>query len=361
MIYYTLGRSGLRISRLALGTMTFGEEWGWGADQSGSRAIFDKYLEAGGNFIDTADLYTEGNSERLLGKFMTDANCRDDVVISTNFTFNDSDGKPNNGGNGRKNILRAVEGSLERLQTDYLDLYIMHAWDRFTPVEEVMSTLDDLITSGKVRHVAISDAPAWYISRAQTISEYCNYDKFIALQLEYSLLERNIEHEFVPLGQETGAGIMAWSPLGGGLLSGKYKPSEDGASGEGRLATMQESGNPAFDKFNERNWKIVQTLEDVSRKLGRPMAQVAINWVANQPGIAATLIGASKLPQLEDNLQALDFTIDPELLDQLNEVSKPPTPFPYTFFSGHIQEMVSGGAEVSNKPSGYTLPALLSK
>lgn len=343
------------MSRLALGTMTFGDDWGWGAESDVSKELFHTYLEAGGNFIDTADLYTNGNSEKMLGQFIKDSGTRDDVVLATKFSFNSAPGKPNQGGNGRKNIMRAVEGSLQRLQTDYIDLYIMHAWDRLTPAEEVLRTLDDLVRSGKVRHVAISDAPAWYIGQAQATAELSRYEKFCALQLEYSLVERNIEHEFVDLGAATGAGIMAWSPLGGGLLSGKYKPSEskDGFEGEGRLKTVQGSGNPAFDKFSERNFKIVAELEEVARELDRSMAQVAVNWVANRPGVSSVLVGASKTEQLEDNLQALDFEIDPSLTARLDEVSAPPTPFPYTFFTPPMQGMITGGAHVGDKPESY--------
>ncbi|MEL7045358.1 MAG: aldo/keto reductase, partial [Pseudomonadota bacterium] len=176
MDYYTLGNSGLRVSRLALGTMTFGDDWGWGADESASRELFDSYVEAGGNFFDTADLYTNGNSERMLGKFIAERGLRDRAVIATKFSYNAEPGNPNAGGNGRKNILRAVEGSLERLGTDYIDLYILHIWDRLTPAEEVMRTMDDLVRSGKVRHVGLSDVPAWYAARAQTIAEWRGYE-----------------------------------------------------------------------------------------------------------------------------------------------------------------------------------------
>src|SRR6185437_763329 len=191
--YYTLGNSGLRVSRLALGTMTFGTEWGWGSDEAGSKQIFDAYLDAGGNFFDTADLYTSGTSETWLGKFVADRKARDRAVIATKFTFNADPTNPNGGGNGRKNILRAVEGSLRRLGTDYIDLYLLHAWDQITPPEEVMRTLDDLVRAGKVRHVGLSDVPAWYASRAQTIAEFRGYEPLCALQLEYSLTERSIE------------------------------------------------------------------------------------------------------------------------------------------------------------------------
>lgn len=358
--YYTLGRSGLRVSRLALGTMTFGTEWGWGADKESARQLFNTYIDAGGNFIDTADLYTNGTSETWTGELIAERGLRDRVVIATKFSFNAEAGNPNAGGNGRKNILRAVEGSLKRLGTDYIDLYILHTWDQITPAQEVMRTLDDLVRSGKVRHVGLSDTPAWYAARAQTLSEWRGYEPISALQLEYSLVERNIEREFVPLGLELGMGVMVWSPLASGLLSGKYKPSKDTFTGEGRLDTLKGSQNPGFQKFTERNWKIVAELETVAQQLGRSMAQVAINWTANRPGIGSVILGATKLAQLEDNLKALDFQIPDELSNQLEKVSRPEAQFPYTFFGSEIQGMIHGGKTVGLKPGGY-YPNLLIK
>ena len=351
--YYTLGRSGLRVSRLALGAMTFGNEWGWGADPTTAKTLFDNYVDAGGNFIDTADLYTNGTSETLLGEFIRDRNLRDKIVIATKFSYNAEPGNPNAGGNGRKNIMRAVEGSLKRLNTDYIDLYILHTWDKITPAQEVMRTLDDLVRSGKVRYVGLSDVPAWYASRAQTIAELRGYERLCTLQLEYSLVERNIENEFVPLGTEHGMGIMVWSPLASGLLSGKYRPSEKEGMGEGRLEMMKDSNNPAFQKFTEKNWQIVTELETVAKTIGRSMAQVAVNWAANQPGIASVIIGATKPHQLQDNLQALDFTIPDELLVRLNQISAPTSTFPYSFFGSEIQSMIHGGVTVGAKPEDY--------
>lgn len=351
--YYTLGRSGLRVSRLALGAMTFGTEWGWGADEETTRQLFNTYIDAGGNLIDTADLYTNGTSEAWIGKFVAEQGLRDRVVIATKFSYNAQPGNPNAGGNGRKNILRAVEGSLQRLGTDYIDLYILHTWDQITPAEEVMRTVDDLVRSGKVRHVGLSDTPAWYASRAQTLAEWRGYEPISTLQLEYSLVERNIECEFIPLGLELGMGIMVWSPLASGLLSGKYKPSEGAFTGEGRLSTLKDSQNPAFQKFTEQNWKIITELENVARELGRSMAQVAVNWIANRPGVGSVIVGATKLSQLEDNLKALDFQIPNELSDRLEAISHPEPRFPYSFFEPEIQGMLHGGQPVGLKPIGY--------
>ncbi|MGD1942534.1 MAG: aldo/keto reductase [Leptolyngbyaceae cyanobacterium] len=359
MDYYTLGNTGLKVSRLALGTMTFGDDWGWGADEANARQIFDTYLEAGGNFIDTADLYTNGNSERMLGKFVQDSGRRDRVIITTKFSYNAEPGNPNAGGNGRKNILRAVEGSLQRLGTDYIDVYMLHTWDQVTPAEEVMRTLDDLVRSGKVRYVALSDAPAWYVAQAQTLAHEGHWEPISTVQLEYSLAERHLEFEYTALAQQLGTSIMAWSPLASGLLSGKYKPSESGGEGSGRLAMLANSGNPAFNKFTEKNWAIVAALETVAKALDRSMAQVALNWVANRPAVAAVIIGATKLHQLQDNLGALDFEIPVELRQRLDQVSRPEPHFPYTFFEPSLQGMITGGATVGDHPASYSRPVLI--
>jgi len=338
---------------LALGTMTFGTDWGWGADKETARRLFDRYVEEGGNFFDTADLYTNGTSERWLGEFVAERGLRDKAVIATKFSFNAEPGNPNAGGNGRKNMIRAVEGSLKRLNTGYIDLYILHAWDRITPAEEVIRTFDDLVRAGKVRHIGLSDVPAWYAARMQTIAEWRGYEPLAALQLEYSLAERNIENEFIPLATDHGMGLMVWSPLASGLLSGKYRPSQAGAAGAGRLETLKGSTNPGFQKFTPRNFAILTELEAVAVQIGRSMAQVALNWTANRPGVASTIIGATKLAQLDDNLQALHFTLPPELATRLDKASAPDRPFPYTFFDAEIQGMIHGGVTVGPKPASY--------
>ena len=227
--YHTLGRSGLRVSRLALGTMTFAQE-GWGCDRDTAGKLLDVYLDAGGNFIDTADMYADGASEAVTGALIAERGIRDYVVLSTKFTMAMRPGDPNSAGNGRKSMLRALEASLRRLGTDHVDLYILHAWDALTPVEEVMRSLDDLVSAGKVRYIAFSDVPAWYAARAQTLAEWRGYEPLCALQLEYSLAERGLELEFPSLCQELGMGLMTWGPLGNGLLSGKY--SAQNGSGE---------------------------------------------------------------------------------------------------------------------------------
>ena len=339
--------------------MTFGDDWGWGADEANARQLFDTYLEAGGNFFDTADMYTNGNSERMLGKFVQDSGSRDRVIITTKFSYNAEPGNPNAGGNGRKNILRAVEGSLQRLGTDYIDVYMLHTWDQMTPAAEVMRTLDDLVRSGKVRYVALSDAPAWYVAQAQTLAHERHWEPISTVQLEYSLAERHLEFEYTALAQQLGTSIMAWSPLASGLLSGKYKPSESGGEGSGRLAMLADSGNPAFNKFTEKNWAIVAALEAVAQELDRSMAQVALNWVANRPAVASVIIGATKLHQLQDNLGALDFEIPPALQQRLDQVSRPAPHFPYTFFEPSLQGMLTGGVTVGDHPASYSRPLLI--
>ncbi|MDN0075222.1 aldo/keto reductase [Crenobacter sp. SG2303] len=355
--YYILGRSGLRVSRLSFGAMTFGTEWGWGSDKTAAQLLFDTYLDAGGNFIDTADVYTGGTSETWLGEFVAARQARDRVVLASKFTFNLGPGQnANGGGNGRKNILHAVDASLKRLNTDYLDLYYLHAWDMITPVEEVMRTLDDLVRAGKVRYIGFSDVPAWYAARAQTLAEWRGWEPLTALQLQYSLAERNLEHEFTRLATELGIGVTAWSPLASGLLSGKYRV--DGA-GTGRLEALKDSPNPAFRKFTERNWAIVAELERVANEAGQTMSAVALNWVANRPGVGSVIVGATRPDQLEANLKALDFTLPLELTARLDAVSAPEIPFPYYFFSNEMQGMMYGGANVGDKPAGYTAPVLV--
>jgi aryl-alcohol dehydrogenase-like predicted oxidoreductase len=340
--YTTLGRTGLRVSPLCLGTMTFGTEWGFGAEEQVSQQMFDAYIDAGGNFLDTADGYTNGHSEELVGKFIEARKLRDFAVVATKFTFGAQPKNPNAGGNGRKNIYRALEGSLRRLKTDYVDLYYLHAWDTVTPVEEVLATLTDLVREGKIRYYGLSDTPAWYVARAQTLAEKEGKERIATLQLEYSLVERNIEREHVPVAQELGIGVCPWSPLGGGLLSGKYTRKGDGATGEGRLI----GGNPIFNKFSERNWKIVEALADVSKKLGKPAAQVALNWVATQPGVTSTILGATKVAQLQDNLASLSFEIPAELRQRLDQASALEPAHPYNFFQPVIQGRISGGTTV---------------
>ena len=343
--YVTLGRSGLRVSPLSLGTMTFGNDR-WGSQDEESRKIFDRYVELGGNVLDTADGYAEGKSEEVVGRFVKERNLHDRMVIATKFTFNAQEGNPNAGGNGRKNIYRALEGSLRRLNVDHVDLYWMHVWDTMTPVEEVVRTLTDLIHEGKIRYYGFSDVPAWYAARAYTLAEQQGFEPPIALQLEYSLVERNIEREHIPAAREMGMGVCPWSPLASGFLTGKYTREGPHSSKGSRLEVLKDSNNPVFNKFTERNWKIVDTLQGVAKQVGRTAAEVALNWVAHQPGITSTIIGATSLKQLESNLGAITFDLPAEARTKLEEVSRLEQSHPYMFFGEILQDRVRGGVKV---------------
>ncbi|WP_426755199.1 aldo/keto reductase [Myxococcus sp. Y35] len=354
--YHLLGRSGLRVSPLCLGTMTFGTEWGWGVPEEASHRMLARYLEAGGNFLDTADGYTNGSSEQIIGEYFARHGGRDRAVIATKFTISASPGDPNSGGNGRKNIYRALEGSLRRLKTDYVDLYWLHAWDGLTPVEEVMRTLTDLVREGKVRYLGLSDVPAWYFARAQTLAERDGWEPISALQLEYSLVERNIEREHIPAALALGAAVTPWAPLAAGLLTGKYTREGVLAKGEGRLPSIQTGGHPANEKlFTARNWDIVDVLVDVARQLDRPPAQVALAWVTRRPGVGSTIIGATRVEQLEANLHALDVQIPPELAARLEAASRPERVHPYHFFEEafYSQGMFTGGTTVRAEPAWF--------
>lgn len=343
--YITLGRSGLKVSPISLGTMTFGN-YRWGSQDEEARQIFGRYIEAGGNFIDTADGYAVGKSEELIGNYIKEMSLRDRVVLATKFTFNASEGNPNAGGNGRKNIYRALEGSLRRLGTDYVDLYWLHAWDMITPFDEVVNTLSDLVREGKIRYYGFSDVPAWYAARAVTFAEYNGRERPIALQLEYSLIERTIEREHVPAARELGLGVCPWSPLGSGFLAGKYKRDGATAQGDSRLEVLKGGQNPVFHKFTDRNWHVLELLQSVAGKLGKSTAQVALNWVVSQPGITSTIIGARRPPQLEDNFRALDFDLPAEFRLELDEASKLHAAHPYMFFEAFTQARINGGVTI---------------
>lgn len=350
--YFALGKSGLMVSPLCLGTLTFGTEWGFGSDAETARAVLERYLDAGGNFVDTADTYTEGRSEELLGRFLDESKIRDQVVLATKYSFGTRPGDPNAGGNSRKHLLRALEGSLKRLRTDHIDLYWLHAWDRITPIEEILSTLDAQVRSGKIRYLGLSNTPAWYLARAQTIAELRGYERICALQLEYSLIERSIEHEHVQAALELGMSICPWSPLASGLLTGKYEKAQHGQS-DGRLQQLSEPNHPLYKTASPRNRAIVDALVAVAKELGRTPAQVALNWITKRPGITSTLIGATKLAQLEENLTALEFDIPAAHAARLEEISRPELGALYTYFEPWIQGAIHGGAKVRREPPWF--------
>jgi aryl-alcohol dehydrogenase-like predicted oxidoreductase len=342
--YVTLGRSGLRVSPLCLGAMTFGEDHGWGASVADSEAMLDAYLDRGGNFIDTANIYTNGHSEKIIGDFFSGRpGRRDRVVIGTKFFGNLHRGDPNGGGAGRKAIVDQCDQSLRRLQTDYIDLYWLHNWHAGTPIEETLRTLDDLVTAGKIRYVAFSDLPAWKVAQAQMIAHFRGWAPAIALQVEYSLLERTSEGEIIPAADELGLGVMPWSPLKSGFLSGKYSSKRNGKveTGRGHLV-----GTPSAAQY-----VVIDALNDVAAHLGASPAAVALAWVAQRPGVASTLVGARGLEQLHANLGSLDVTLAPEQIAALDEVSAPALNFPADFNRVVAPTMAFAGATVDGQPS----------
>ena len=360
--YITLGRSGLGVSPLSLGTMTFGTtRWGTGDDVS--RNVFDAYVEAGGNFIDTADVYSGGRSEEMIGEFVAGGNLRDHLVIATKSGFGAGKG-PHAGGNGAKHIHQALEASLRRLRTDYVDLYWTHVWDGLTSAEELLETMSSLIRAGKIRYWGMSNAPAWYVAKVAAIAAVRGMPGPVALQYFYSLVNREVEDEHVPLGLEAGLGLVPWSPLAFGLLTGKYdrKQVEAGAPRAGGLpggaAKPDESrheddkrldgANPFGDSlFTDRNWAIVDELKRVSDELGRPPAQVALAWVLSRPGVTSPLLGVSKVEQLSDNLAALDLELDVEHLKALDVASLGEPRSLYGFGRPPMRDaVVYGGASV---------------
>lgn len=362
MAYHLLGRTGLRVSPLALGAMTFGIDgsetaglWGsWGSDEVTSRAVFHRYLDAGGNFVDTAVNYGGGRSEELLGTFIAESKgVRDRLVLATKFTMTTEPGNPNASGNGRKNLIASLDASLRRLRTDYVDLYWMHAWDTMTPVEEVMSTFDSLVRSGKVRAVGFSNVPAWYAAKAQLTARSYGWEPIAALQLEYSLTARDIEREHVPAALDLGMAVVPYSPLASGFLTGKYARAAEGGSGDGRLDQMKAM-LPELAEHSEQAWRTLDVLQKVASEVGRTPAQVAVNWVAQRPGVVSTLLGARSVSQLEDNLAALDFTLSDEQRSRLDEVSAPePSRLDRVFSTEVGRQMISGGTDVAREPAWF--------
>lgn len=323
--YVTLGRSGLRVSPFCLGTMTFGQDWGWGSTPEDSNRILDRYVELGGNFIDTANVYTKGHSEKIIGDHLKDSpSKRDRLVIATKFFGSMLTGDPNSGGTGRKALTAACEESLRRLRTDYIDLYWMHCWDRHTPIDETMRTLDDLVASGKVRYIGFSDTPAWKTAEAQMIARFRGRTPLIALQLEYSLLERTIEGELIPLALEQGMGVTPWSPLKSGALSGKYTRAN-----AGKLTA--DRGDWAMSALTDWAYTVIDAMIQIAREAGSTPARVALSWVQNRPGVTSTIIGARTLAQLEDNLAALDLKLTSEQTAKLAELTAPALNFPFDF------------------------------
>lgn len=338
--YVTLGRSGLRVSPFCLGAMTFGTDLGWGSSVETSNAIMDRFIERGGNFIDTANAYTRGHSEKIIGDHLGRyPSKRDRVVIATKFISNLFPGDPNGGGAGRKSMMAQCEESLRRLQTGYIDLYWMHCWDANTPIEETMRGFEDLVRSGKVRYIGISDTPAWKVAQAQMIAQFRGWAPLVALQVEYSLLERTVEGELVPMARELGLGVTPWSPLKSGVLSGKYTRENAGKQKADRGAWAENS-------LNEKTYALLDVLQRVAKEQDTTVARVALAWVQGRPGVTSTILGARTLEQLDNNLGALDVTLKPEQLKALDEASKPKLDFPADFLQG-APVFMHGGVTVN--------------
>ena len=342
--YITLGRSGLRVSPLCLGAMTFGLDWGWGSDPMISKRIMDAFIHQGGNFIDTANIYTKGHSEKIIGDYFAAAGSkRDRVVLATKFMGSLHPGDPNGGGASRKAIHQQLEESLRRLQTDYIDLYWMHFEDPFTPIEETMRTLDDLVSAGKVRYIGFSDTPAWKCVQAQMIAHFRNWSPLIALQIEYSLLERTVEGALIPMAMEMNMGVTPWSPLKGGVLSGKY-------TRENAAATKAGRGEWVGRHLNDRSYAVIEALAAISRQVNATPSQIALAWVNSRLGVTSTIIGARTVDQLNENLKALDVHLHPEHMAKLDELTRPTFHFPFEFLK-NVRPVFQGGATINGEAS----------
>jgi aryl-alcohol dehydrogenase-like predicted oxidoreductase len=335
MKYRLLGPSGLRVSEVSLGAMTFGEDWGWGTAKDEARKIYEAYREAGGNFVDTANVYTNGTSEDFVGDFIRDH--RQSVVLATKYT-NAMPGKdPNAAGNHRKSMVQALEASLRRLKTDYIDLYWLHIWDQMTPVEEVMRAFDDLVSQGKVLYIGVSDAPAWWVAQANTLADLRGWTQFVGLQIEYSLVERSVERELIPMAKAFKLGLVAWSPLAGGLLSGKY---HSGGAGDGRYSSEMAK---AFQRTGERIDRIVAAVKKVGRELNHSPAQVALAWLRYRDLPVIPIVGARRLSQLEDNLASLELELTPDQVSLLDQASAIEMGFPHDFYENEMVRTIAYG------------------
>jgi aryl-alcohol dehydrogenase-like predicted oxidoreductase len=339
MKYRLLGRSGLRVSELCLGTMTFGEEWGFGTNKQDSKKVFDAFTNAGGNFIDTANLYNNGTSEKFIGEFISSQ--RDYFVLATKFTLqNPGDPKNiNSSGNSRKSMMNSVEDSLKRLNTDYIDLLWVHAWDSLTPIDEVMRGLDDLVKSGKVLYVGISDTPAWVVSSANTMAEIRGWSRFVALQIEYSLIQRGAERDLIPMANAFDLAVTPWGTIGGGALTGKYLSDKD--KGPKRI----KEGSA---RLNERNTAIAKVVKEVSDESGIPGSILALNWIRQQKGLFIPIVGSRTDKQLLENMKCTDITLSDDVMKKLDEASKIEYGFPHDFLKGEPARTIAYSGQYDN-------------
>lgn len=350
--YRLLGRSGLRVSPLCLGTMTFGVKSDWGSSDEEAQRMLDVFMERGGNFVDTANFYAQGQSERVLAKVMGDR--RERLVISTKYTLTMGAGDPNLSGNHRRNMVRSVEASLKRLGTDYIDLLYLHMWDQRTPVEEVLRAFDDLVRAGKILYAGISDSPAWQISRMQAIADLRGWTPFVALQVPYNLTQREVERELLPMAEEMGIGVLPWGALAGGILSGKYTRDDLAAKAPASIGAMntRKDINLATGRLNADALSVAEAVKAVADEIGRPSAQVALAWTLLHPAVTSPLVGARTLGQLEANLAALEITFTPEQLARLEEVSRIEMGFPYEMMNGPVADQMLGGVRVEKPRPG---------
>lgn len=348
--YVTLGRSGLRVSPLCLGAMTFGEEGGWGSSVEESETVLQTYLDRGGNFVDTANFYTNGHSEKIIGDFFAKRpGTRDRVVLASKFFGNMHPGDPNGGGAGRKAILDQLEQTLRRMQTDYLDLYWLHNWDAHTPVEETLRTLDELVSAGRIRYVGFSNTPAWYTAKAETIAQLRAWSPIIALQVEYSLLARTVEGELMPLARDAGIGVMPYSPLAGGFLSGKYtRGGTIDATSRGQI-----TGAPSDAQFD-----VIEAVTAIAEEIGATPSAVALAWLRAQPGVTSPIVGARRLHHLEANLASLEVELSDAQIASLDAVSAPQLDYPHALNRAVGPMLQFAGTTVDGQPSTVYPPLL---
>ncbi|MBS7457279.1 aldo/keto reductase [Coralloluteibacterium stylophorae] len=346
--YRLLGRSGLRVSPLSLGTMTFGSDWGWGADQDEARRIFDAYVDRGGNFVDTSVNYTDGASERILGGFIRDR--RERIVLATKATMARDPADINAGGNHRRNLVRSVEASLRQLDTGWIDLLYLHAWDFTATPEEVMRALDDLVRGGKILYVGICNTPAWRVAQMQALADLRGWSPFVALQIEYSLVERTVEHELMPMAQALGLGVLPWSPLGGGILTGKYRREDLSDENGADVATTRKGVIASTGHLNARALAIADVVGEVAAEVGASRSQVALAWTLRHPAVVSPVMGARTLAQAEDNFGALDLVLDDAQLARLDAASAPAPIFPERFIGRPMaQQLIFGTHAVAGR------------
>lgn len=344
--YRLLGRSGLRVSPLCFGTMTFGKVDGWGCTEDEAHAMLSAYADRGGNFIDTANMYGGGESEAVLGRWL--AGRRDAMVVSTKYSLARTQGDPNAAGNHRKSMVRSVEQSLTALGTDYIDLLFLHMWDFRTPVEEILRAFDDLVRDGKVLYAGLSDVPAWQASRMQAIADLRGWTPLVAFQMSYSLIERTPERDLIPMCREMGMGVLPWSPLGGGVLTGKY--SRENLTGKGTAGmNSREAINRATGRLSERSLAIADQVKIQAEETGATAAQIALAWTLRDPAVTAPVLGVRTMQQLEDNLAALAIEFDDAQIAKLDEVSSVALGFPHDMLASPMQKQMFGGVEVETR------------